>query len=111
MLQQALTLYVERMPKYYFDKKIIPDTLVGGNHEKPADDFYKKLFEKFVDSDKLVQKYWNVRYDIEFLTRDINIHEELSEELRDYEEFKIFIPGFIGTHVSPNVGSGNLSGY
>ena len=33
------------------------------------------------------------------------------EELRDYEEFKIFIPGFIGTHVSPNVGSGNLSGY
>lgn len=83
MLQQALTLYVERMPKYYFDKKIIPDTLVGGNHEKPADDFYKKLFEKFVDSDKLVQKYWNVRYDIEFLTRDINIHEELSEKLKE----------------------------
>lgn len=90
MLQQALTLYVERMPKYYFDKKIIPDTLVGGNHEKPADDFYKKLFEKFEESDKLVQKYWNVIYDIESLTSNINTYDKLKEKLKS-EVFKDFI--------------------
>lgn len=91
MLQQALTVYVECMPKYYFDKKIIPDTLAeiifnmpeNGKRRSPAEFFYETLFAKFMESDKLVQKYWNVRYDIEFLTRDINIHEELSEEVRE----------------------------
>lgn len=82
MLQQALTLYVECMPKYYFDKEIIPDTLVGGDHKKPAEDFYTKLFDKFVETDKLVQKYWNVIYDIDSLTSDIDTYDKLKEKLK-----------------------------
>lgn len=91
MLQQALTVYVECMPKYYFDKKIIPDTLAeiifnmpeNGKRRSPAEFLYETLFAKFMESDKLVQKYWNVRYDIESLTSETDTPQKLKEKLKD----------------------------
>lgn len=91
MLQQALTVYVECMSKYYFDKKIIPDTLAeiifnmpeNGKRRSPAEFFYETLFAKFMESDKLVQKYWNVRYDIESLTSETDTPQKLKEKLKN----------------------------
>ena len=79
------------MSKYYFDKKIIPDTLAeiifnmpeNGKRRSPAEFFYETLFAKFMESDKLVQKYWNVRYDIESLTSETDTPQKLKEKLKN----------------------------
>ncbi len=103
MLQQALTVYVECMPKYYFDKKIIPNNLAtiifnmpgNGKRRSPAEFFYDTLFAKFMESDKLVQKYWDVIFDITSLSGDINTLEKLKEKLKN-DVFKDFTYESVG---------------
>ena len=48
MLQQALTLYIEKMPKYYYERKflVLPETIkLHTGHEDETTAFYVNLFE------------------------------------------------------------------
>ncbi len=67
MIQQAITLYIEKMPQYYIEKKMIPNVLDYFNIEKSmtekdlkkhsnlyADVFYEKFYDAFfVDKDRV----------------------------------------------------------
>lgn len=117
LIQQALTLYVEKIPQYYLDDKhkffdteeeSLKDSISKGNEDKSyANIFYTKIFSniwfnrfyyplnynELIDNNKKINEVKNIveKYKQQILDRDVELLDRCEDNIKDiiYEIYKI----------------------
>ena len=117
LIQQALTLYVEKIPQYYLDDKhkffdteeeSLKDSISKGNEDKSyANIFYTKIYSniwfnrfyyplnynELIDNNKKINEVKNIveKYKQQILDRDVELLDRCEDNIKDiiYEIYKI----------------------
>lgn len=105
--QQALTIYIEKMPEFYIDKEILPDWILAQaetmpasrNHSKECELFYTEFWDKIGKDEKAVclcyelERFWQAEAGKEITYEKWHaFFEEKYKQRKEQEELKMLAP-------------------
>lgn len=116
MLQQALTLYIEKMPKYYYDTHLLnlpelkqQNIKLGGTEETYA--FYTNLFEACLE-DKKLKVFEKALKELDFNNQNFNMEQLQNVELGSEEGKRAIgrLIDFLTEHYEKGIGERKTQG-